>query len=327
MMKRRDFITLIGGAATWPLATRAQQAMPVVGLLYGVSGVEWTDQMAGIRRGLRETGFVEGRNVAIEYRWADGRYDRMPAMATDLVRRKVEVILAGASNIGVLALMAATQSIPIVFTTGSDPVATGLIPSFSRPSTNVTGIALFSSELLPKRLELLHEVIPTAVKIALIVNPNNPATAKENIQDGQAAATRLGLEAIIVDGANESEIEQAFATAVQQGASALLVGSDAFFGSQREQIAALGLRHAIPTFSWERADVASGVLMSYGPSQADMYRQAGIYVGRILKGEKPADLPVQQPSKFELIINLKTAKAIGLTIPESFLLRADEVIE
>jgi putative tryptophan/tyrosine transport system substrate-binding protein len=326
-MKRREFITLFGGAATWPLAARAQQAMPVIGFLYGVSEAEWADQMAGIRRGLSETGFVEGRNVAIEYRWADGQYDRMPAMAGDLVGRKVSVILAGASNIGVLALMAATQSIPIVFTTGSDPVATGLVPSFSRPGTNVTGIALFSSELLPKRLELLHEVIPTAIKIALIVNPNNPATAQENIRDGQAAASRLGLEIIIVNGASDSEIERAFVTAVQQRAAALLVGSDAFFGNQREQIAALGLRHAIPTFSWERADVASGVLMSYGPSQADMYRQAGVYVGRILKGEKPADLPVQQPTKFELIINLKTAKMLGLMIPEAFLLRADEVIE
>jgi putative tryptophan/tyrosine transport system substrate-binding protein len=245
-------------------------------------------------------------------------------MAADLIGRKVAVILAGGNIDGVRATMAATKSIPIVFTTASDPVAVGLVASLNRPGGNVTGVTSINSELGPKQLELLHELIPTANKIAVLVNPNWQATSLENVQ---AAARRLGLETIVVNGGSESEIERAFTTAVQQGAAALHVGEDAFVVSRREQIAALALRHALPTMSGERDTVAAGQLVSCGAYPASMYRQAGVYVGRILKGEKPGDLPVQQPTKFELIINLKTAKALGLTIPESFLLRADEIIE
>jgi putative tryptophan/tyrosine transport system substrate-binding protein len=327
-VRRREFITLLGGTATWPLTARAQQiAMPVIGSLYGVSAAEWAEPMTGFRRGLSESGFVEGRNVAIEYRWADGQFDRMPAMAADLVSRKVAVILVGGNLDGVRAAIAATQTIPIVFTTASNPVATGLVASLNRPGANATGVTVIAAELGPKRLELLHEVLPTAKKIALLVNPKVPRVLQDDIQDAQAAAGGLGLEIIVVKGGSEDEIETAFATATQQRASALQVGDDAFLDSRRAQIAALGLRYALPTIALTRRAVAAGSLMSYGSNQMDVYRQAGIYVGRILKGEKPADLPVLQPTKFELVINLKTAKALGLTVPAMLLARADEVIE
>ena len=329
MMRRREFITLLGGAAAaWPLAARAQQpAMPVVGSLYGVSAAEWAEPMTGFRRGLSELGFVEGRNVAIEYRWAEGQFDRMPALAADLVSRKVAVILVGGNLDGVRAAMTATRTIPIVFTTASDPVATGLVASLNRPGGNATGVTVMASELGPKRLELLHELLPTAKKIALLVNPKVPRILQDDVQGAQTAARRLGLEIIAVNGGSEDEIGRAFATAAQQRASALQVGDDAFFDSRRAQIAALGLRHALPTIALTRRAVEAGSLMSYGSNQADVYRQAGIYVGRIIKGDKPADLPVIQPTKFELVINLKTAKALGLEIPPTVLARADEVIE
>jgi putative ABC transport system substrate-binding protein len=328
-MRRREFITLLGGAAAaCPVAARAQQpALPVIGTLYPVSAAEWAGNMAGFRRGLSETGFVEGRNVAIESRWADGHFDRLPAMAADLISRKVAVILVGANTVGVRATMAATQTIPIVFTTGADPVATGLVASLSRPGGNATGFTVLSNELLPKKLDLLHEMIPTATKVALLVNPNNPVSSQADIQVMQPAARRLGLEIFVVNAGSESEIDLAFATAVQRRAAVLLEGSDAFVGSRPEQIAALGLRHALPTVSSFREAAAAGQLMSYGLNLSDMYRQAGVYVGRILKGEKPADLPVMQPTKFEFVINLETAKALGLTVPSSLLAIADEVIE
>jgi putative ABC transport system substrate-binding protein len=299
--------------------------MPVIGSLYGVSAAEWTDNMAGFRRGLGETGFVDGHNVTIEYRWADGQLDRLPALAADLVGRKVAVILAGGYTPGVRAVMAAHPAVPIVFTTASDPVASGLVASLNRPGGNATGVTFISSALVPKHLEMLNELIPTATRIALLVNPTNPVMLQDAIEGAQAAARRLGLEIIVVNASTEGEIETAFATAVQQRATAVF-SNDAYFTSRREQIAALGLRYLLPT-AGARDAVAAGTLMSYGASVPDSYRQAGTYVGRILKGEKPGDLPVLQPTKFELVINLKTAKALGLSIPESFLVRADEVIE
>jgi putative ABC transport system substrate-binding protein len=328
-MKRRDFITLLGGASVaWPLAARAQQpAMPVIGSLYGASAAEWAGPMSGFRGGLSESGFVEGRNVTIEYRWAEGQFDRMPAMAADLVSRKVAVILVGGSVAGVRAAMAATQTIPIVFTTASNPVASGLVASLNRPDGNATGVTVIAVELGPKKVELLHEMIPTATKIALLVNPNNPETMQPESQDLQAAAHHFGLELIVINASTESEIERAFAVAAKQRAAALYVGSDAFLVGRREQIATLGLRYALATISPTRNEAVAGGLMSYGSSQMDMYRQAGVYVGRILKGEKPRDLPVLQPTKFELVINLKTAKALGLDVPPALLALADEVIE
>jgi putative ABC transport system substrate-binding protein len=328
MTSRRQFITLLGGAAAaWPVAARAQQpTMPMIGSLFGVAAAEWAAPMAGFRRGLGEMGFVEGRNVVIEDRWADGQYDRMPAMAADLVARKVAVILVGGNLPGVRAALAATRSIPIVFTTGADPVANGLVASLNRPGGNATGVTFIGGELVPKQLELLHEAVPNSTRIAVLVNPANPVTSQDVMQGAQAAARRRGLDLVVVNASTENGIETAFATAVQQRAAALLF-DDAYFFSRREQIAALGLRHALPTIGGQREAVAAGTLMSYGASIPDSYRQAGVYVGRILKGEKPADLPVMQPTKFELVINLKTAKSLGLTVPPMLLARADEVIE
>jgi putative ABC transport system substrate-binding protein len=331
-MKRRQFITLLGSAAApsslWPLAGRAQQlAMPVVGALITPSQAEWADRMIEFRRGLNDAGFVEGRNVAIEYRWADNQLQRLPALLADLVSRRVAVIFVTGGVGAVPAAKALTQTIPIVFTTGSDPVATGLVASLNRPGSNVTGVTQFSGVLGGKRLELLHEAIPTVTKIALLVYPVNQIGAVLDTEDAQAAAHRLGLEVITLSVSTEDEIDQAFAKAVQMQAGAVFLGSDAFFSSRREQIARLALRNSMPTMSANRDGVAAGELMGYDASSADVYRQAGVYVGRILKGAKPADLPVMLPTRFDLVINLKTAKALGLTIPESFLLRADEVIE
>jgi len=328
-MRRRDFITLLGGAAApsllWPLAAHAQQAMPVIGVLNGVAAADWVRQMAGFHHGLGEMGFVEGRNVAVEYRWAEGQLDRTPALAVDLVNRKVAVILVGGGIPGVRAVIAATKTIPIVFTTNSDPVAAGLVASLSRPGGNATGVTGLGGELAAKRLELLHELFPRATRFAMLVNPNNPASMQDAIQGAEVAARRFGLEFVVVKAGSADEIEIAFATAVQQR-PAWLAAQDAYFNSRREQIAALGLRHALPTVSGYDS-VRAGTLMYYGSDGVELYRHAGVYVGRILKGEKPADLPVEQSTKFELVINLKTAKVLGLSIPESILLRADEVIE
>jgi len=329
MSNRREFITLLGGAAVaWPLAARAQQAaMPMVGVLHGVSATQWTDRMAGFHRGLGEAGLAEGRNVAIEYRWAEGQFDRLPAMAADLVGRRVAVISAGAPDVAVRAAMAATKTIPIVFVTASDPVGAGFVPSLGRPEGNVTGITLIGTELVAKRLELLHEILPDATRIAVLVNPNNPGLTRDNIQQSEAAVRRLGLEMVVIKAGTESEIESAVVAAVQQHANALSMGNDAYLSSRSRKIAFFALRHGLATMSDTRETVAAGLLMSYGPNLVDSFRQAGLYVGRIIKGEKSADLPVLQPTKFELVINLTTAKAIGLKIPESFLLRADEVME
>jgi putative ABC transport system substrate-binding protein len=327
-MRRRDFITLLGGAAVWPVTARAQQpALSVIGWLYGVSAAEWADRTDGFRRGLGETGFVEGRNVTIEYRWAEGQYDRLPAMAADLVGRKVAVIVAGgdAATAATIAT-AATRSIPIVFTTGSDPVKEGLVASLNQPGGNATGVTTFGEELLPKRLEFTRELLPAAGRFGLLVNPND-TSSQTNTDKGQAAARRLGLEIIVVSAGTETEIVTAIATAVQGRAAALLVENNAFLVAQGGQIAALALRHALPISLPTRLASAVETLMSYGPNVPDLYRQAGVYVGRILKGEKPGDLPVMQPTKFELVINLKTAKALGITVPLALLARADEVIE
>jgi putative ABC transport system substrate-binding protein len=332
-MKRREFITLLGGAAAVasllsPNEACAQPAgVPVIGVLYGVSAAEWTHRSAAILQGLRETGFVEGRNVAIEYRWAEGQLERMPWMAADLIGRRVAVILTGGSTTAVRALASATQAIPIVFTSGADPVEAGIVASFNRPGGNVTGVTVVSGELGPKRLELMHEVVPGIKKIAILVNQTNQVVSEVDIRATQASALRLGLEVLVINGGSESETETAFALAVQQHVGAVLVGSDAVLNSRREQIARLGLHHKLPTMSSARENAEAGQLITYGANISEMYRQAGRYVGRILKGEKPGDLPVLQPTKFELSINLNTAKALGLTIPESFLLRADAVIE
>jgi putative ABC transport system substrate-binding protein len=332
-MKRRELITLIGGAAaassvSWPIAAHAQRpSLPVLGLLHGVSAAQWAARMAGFHRGLSETGFAEGRNVAVEYRWAEGQFDQLPAMAADLVSRKVAVLFAGGSDIAIRAAISATKTIPIIFATGSDPVDAGFVPSLARPAGNVTGVTVLGVELAAKRLELLHELLPGASKIALLVNPSNPAITQGVIQRSQDAARRLGLEIVVVRAAGESEIESAIATVVQQRVDALSIGNDGYLNSRNRQIAFLALRHGLPTMSNTRENVVGGILMSYGGSYTDAFHRVGVYTGRILKGEKPADLPVEQPTRFELFINLTTAKAIGLRIPEAFLLRADEVLE
>ena len=326
-MKRRKFITLAGGAAVaWPLKAQAQQPA-VIGMLHGVSAAQWADRMVGFNKGLGEAGFAEGRNVAMEYRWAEGQFERLPAMAADLVSRKVAVICAGAGDVAIRTAMAATKTIPIVFTTASDPVRAGFVLSLGRPGGNVTGATFMGVELVAKRAELLHETLPSAARIALLVNPNNPGLMQDNIELSKVAMQRLGLEMVVVKAGSENEIESAIVAAVQQQANALSIGNDAYLSSRSRQVAFFALRHALPTMSESRDGVTAGLLMSYGPNQAETFRQAGLHVGRILKGEKPADLPVIQPTNFELFINLTTAKALGLTVPPALLGRADEVVE
>jgi len=326
-LKRREFITLLGGAAAaWPLAARAQQpAMPVIGFLGSTSPDLYANQVGAYRRGLSETGHVEGQNVAIEFRWAESQYERLPAMATDLIRRRVTVITAGALP-AVVAAKAATTAIPIVFSIGVDPVAFGLVSSLNRPGGNVTGITNLNLELLPKQLEVLRELLPGATVMAALVNPTNP-NADSQSSDLQAAARKLGLQLQILHASSDSDFDAAFAGLSQVRASALLIGSDAFLTSRSAQLGALTARHKVPAIYQFREFAAAGGLLSYGSSIIESYRQVGIYTGRILKGERPADLPVQQSAKVELIINMKTAKTLGLTFPLTLLGRADEVIE
>jgi putative tryptophan/tyrosine transport system substrate-binding protein len=326
-MKRREFITLLGGAAAvLPLAARAQQsAMPVVGFLSGRSRDASQYLVAAFRQGLSEAGYIEGRNVAIEYSWAEGQYDRLPALAAELVRRQVTVIAATGGIVSAAAAKAATTTIPIVFHLGVDPVDGGLVASLSRPGGNTTGVVSLNVEVGPKRLELIHELVPTT-SIALLLNPTNP-NAEALSRDARAAARTLGLQVDVLPASTEREFEAVFATLPQLRAGALVIGTDPFFTSRSELLAALAIRHAVPAIYQGREFAAAGGLMSYGASLADSYRPAGLYIGRILKGEKPADLPVQQATRIELVINLKTAKALGLTVPLALQASADEVIE
>jgi putative ABC transport system substrate-binding protein len=325
-MRRREFITILGSAAAWPLTARAQQAVPVIGFLSGGSPDSFAYLVRAFRQGLSETGYVEGQNVAIEFRWAEGQYDRMPALAADLVRRQVAV-LAATTTPGALAAKAATTTIPIVFATDGDPVELGLTASLSRPGGNVTGVSNLNVEVGPKRLELAHELSPAASVIALLVNPTNPL-AETVSRDLQATARTLGLKLHVLHASSERDFDAVFTAVVQLRAAALVIGSgDPLFGSRAAQLGALALRHAVPAIYQFREFAAAGGLVSYGGRFTDSYRQVGVYTGRILKGEKSADLPVQQSTKVELILNLKTAKALGLSVPLSLLGRADEVIE
>ena len=328
-MRRRKFMAMFSGAVlVSPASVRAQQPVtPVIGVLHGVAAAQWADRMIGFTQGLAETGFVDGRNVIIEYRWAEGQFDQLPAMAADLVSRKAAVICAGASDIAIRAAMEATKTIPIVFTTASDPVRAGFVASYNRPGANVTGATFMGVELVAKRVELLRETLSGATRIALLVNPNNPGLMQDNIELSTAAVQRLGMEMVIVKAGGDGDIESAVVSAAQQQAHALSIGNDAYLTSRSEQIAGLALRHALPTMSESRSGVASGLLMSYGPNQAETFRQAALYIGRILQGEKPADLPVIQPTRIELFINLRTAKALNIEIPPHLLSRVNELIE
>jgi putative ABC transport system substrate-binding protein len=327
-MKRREFIALLGGAAaSVPLAARAQQpAMPVIGFLHGASPSYLGQFVDALRKGLAEAGYVEGQNLAIEYRWAEGQYDRLSALAADLVDRQVAVILAMGGTDPARAAKAATSTIPIVFVSAADPVRTGLVASLNRPGGNVTGVSLIAAALDEKKLGLLHELVPKALFIAGLVNPNYPG-AKAQTAEVQESASHLGVKATILTAATDDEIDAAFASASQQGVGALLVSSDPFFNSRSGRFVEQAARHAIPVIYPQGEYVRGGGLISYGPDFSDGYRNGGVYVGKILKGAKPAELPVMQPTKFELVINLKAAKTLGLALPQTLLATADEVIE
>ena len=327
-MERRAFITLLGGAAaTWPLAARAEQpALPVIGFLGAPSRASYGPNVAAIHQGLKEAGYIESTNLAIEHRWADGQYDRLPALASELAGKGVTVIVCVGGAPAVIAAKHVTSTIPIVFTMTADPVQLGLVASLNRPGGNITGIAFMGLALEAKRLEMLRELVPTAKLIAVLINPGNPQ-AEIQTDELVAAGRTAGQDILVLKASNNSEIEAAFAALADRGAGAIMIGQDTFFTSQPAEFAALAKRYAMPVMSPWRDHVAAGALISYGASITDAYRQAGFYTGRILKGEKPANLPVVQPTKFELTINLNTAKALGLTVPPSLLARADELIE
>jgi putative ABC transport system substrate-binding protein len=325
-MRRRDFITLCGGAAAWPLAARAQQSVPLVGFLSSISAGDRPHHTEAFRQGLNETGYAEGRNVTIEYRYADNRMDQLRPLAADLIARKVAVIAAVAGNNTALVAKTLTSTIPILFTSGVDPVKAGLVASLNRPEANVTGVSWFSAELGNKHIEVLNELVPQATLIALLVNPNNPEGGfyEQSAQDGARA---LGRRLLVIKAGSAREIDAAFATLAEQHANAVIVASDPFYTTRVRQLAVLAARHAVPMISTARELPAAGGLISYGNSLTDAYRRVGIYAGRILKGAKPADMPVDRATKFELVINLGTARALGLDVPPTLLARADEVIE
>jgi putative ABC transport system substrate-binding protein len=326
-MRRREFITVVGSAMAWRRMAQAQQpAVPMIGFLGAPSSASYAQNAAAIRRGLSEAGYVEGRNVTIEYRWADGQYDRLPALASELVGKRVAAIVAIGGAPSVIAAKNATSTIPIVFTMTADPVQLGLVTSFNRPGGNITGIAILGVALEAKRLEMLHELVPTAKLIGVVVNPKNPQFEIQT--DELAAASRsTGQEILVLKASTNSEIDDAFATLADRRAGAVIIGQDTFFTSQPIQFAALAKRYAIPAISPWREHVSAGILLSYGANITDAYRQAGNYTGRVLKGERPAELPIMQPTKFELVINLKTAKTLGVEIPPMLLSTAEEVIE
>jgi putative ABC transport system substrate-binding protein len=327
-MKRREFIRLLGGAAAWPFSARAQQpGMPVIGFLNAASPEAWTNYLAGFRQGLAQVGFIEGTNTRIEYRWARGRYDALPALAAELAALKVDVIAANGGARSAIAAKSVTGEIPIVFTFGDgDPVTYGLVESFHRPGGNVTGVTMIAGTLEPKRMELLREIAPKATLVHMLINPTN-AGIKQDLPHVEAAARKMGLGLQVLSAATQAEIDAAFDTIAAQHAQALMVANDGFFTVQAPRLAAHALRLRVPAiFPW-REQAAAGGLISYGTSIREAYRQSGIYVGQVLKGTKPADLPVQQPTKFELVINLSTAKVLGLEVPMSLLMRVDEVIE
>jgi putative ABC transport system substrate-binding protein len=327
MSTRREFITLLGGAVGWPLAVRAQQAaMPVVGVLGGHTATEWRPFVAAFNEGLKELGYFDGQNVATEYRWADGDYSQLPALAADLVRRQVAVIAAIGGVNSALAAKAETSDLPIVFLTGRDPVELGFVESYNRPGGNLTGVSMLNDELVGKRLELLRELVPKAATIATLINPNNRNHAS-HVKTLEVVARAGGQQVIVIGASADGDFEPAFAILTKRRADALVINADPFLDSRQEQMVRLARRHAVPTISPWRELVQVGGLASYGTSLADAHRQVGVYAGRILKGAKPADLPVVQPTKFEMFINLKTANALGLTVPASILMRADEVIE
>jgi putative tryptophan/tyrosine transport system substrate-binding protein len=326
-MKRRTFITLLGGAAAWPLAARAQQAaMPVIGFLASTSPTAWAPYLTAFKQGLREAGYIEGQNVTIEYRWAEGDYARLPALAADLVRRHVAVLVAVGGSSSAKAAKAASSTIPIVFTTGGDPVGLGLVASLNRPGGNVTGVALLVAEMESKRFGLLRDMVPTATLVAVLLNSRSPVSTTE-LNDVQEAARAVGQQIHILNASSEQELDAAFTSLAKLGVGALLVGSDPFFNSRRSYLVSLAARARVPAIYELREYVVAGGLMSYGTSLVNGYRQVGLYTGRILKGEKPQDLPVVQSTKFEFVINLKTAKALGLEVPLRLQELADEVIE
>jgi putative ABC transport system substrate-binding protein len=327
-VRRREFIGLVGGAAAWPLAARAQQpAMPVVGLITAGSLDTSARYLGAFHAGLGEIGYVESRNVTIEYHWLEGQYDRLPALIAELVRRRVAVIAAPGNTAAALAAKAATATIPIMFGVGDDPVRLGLVASLARPGGNLTGMNFFTAEAVPKRLGLLHELVPKANRVAVLVNPSNIANAEAALREVQNAARMIGLSIDILKASTSREIEEAFATMVRERIEALFIGGDGYFGSRRLQLATLATRHGIATSYVTREFVQAGGLMSYGPDSADMWHRVGIYTGQILKGAKPADLPVVQSTKFEFVINMQTARALGIEVPPTLLATADEVIQ